>query len=61
MKAIYVKPVTEEVNLNLREDINWGEYGGGGHSENVGGANEDCFFDEEEIEYDDDYDPFFDE
>lgn len=61
MKAIYIKPVTERVILNTDMSILWGEYAktGNPHSENVVTANEDAFFDEEE--YDDEYDPFFDE
>ena len=60
MKAIYIKPVTEKVNLHLKDDVNWGENGAvGGHTEHVVTANEDAFFDEED--YDDEYDPFFDD
>ena len=63
MKAIYIKPVTETVNLNTNMSVLWGEYAKNGntvvHSENLVTANEGEFFAEEE--YDDEYDPFFDE
>ena len=58
MKAIYIRPETEIVNLYLQKDINWGEQGvNGGQSAIVTTANEGDFFDES----DDDYDPFFDD
>ena len=59
MKAIYIKPVTEKVNLQLNKAINedWDEWATS-QNENVVQGN-DAFFDEEE--YDDEYDPFFDE
>ena len=61
MKAIYIKPVTEEVSLNTDMNVLWAEQveNGGGQSPNVVTANEGNFFEEED--YDDDYDPFFDE
>lgn len=60
MKAIYIKPMVEKMKLNTDMDLLWAEYADeGGQSHNVGTANEDIFFDEEEM--DDDYDPFFDE
>ena len=61
MKAIYIKPETEKVSLQLKSSVNaddWGEFGDY-QTFNVGTANEDSFFDEEEI--DDEYDPFFDD
>ncbi|MBR6417245.1 MAG: hypothetical protein IKS36_00385 [Bacteroidales bacterium] len=58
MKAIYIRPETEIVNLYLQKDINWGEHGeDGGQSANVTTANEADFFDDG----DDDRDPFFDD
>lgn len=57
MKAIYIKPITEKVNLNLKKAINWGDDSTSQWPDH--GANEDAFFAEEE--YDDEYDPFFDE
>ena len=57
MKAIYIKPITEEVNLNLQTPINIAEYATSQWEDET--ANEDVFFAEEE--YDDEYDPFFDE
>ena len=59
MKAIYIKPVTERVNLHIVEDIakEWGKLATS-QDERVVQGN-DSFFDEEE--YDDEYDPFFDE
>ncbi len=58
MKTIYIKPVTEKVNLHLKDDVNFGEHGIISQERNYT-ANESTFFDEEEV--DDDYDPFFDE
>ena len=57
MKAIYIRPETEIVNLYLQKDINWGENGDNGQSANVTTANEADFFDDG----DDDRDPFFDD
>lgn len=61
MKAIYIKPITERVNLQLKKAINddepWDTWATSGW-ENSGDAN-DTFFAEEE--YDDEYDPFFDD
>ena len=62
MKAIYIKPEIENMTLRLKQSINddtWGVYGVNGQSPNVGAANEGDFFAEED--YDDEYDPFFDE
>jgi len=61
MKAIYIRPVTEKVNLHTDMSILWAEYAKQGttQSEQIVTSNEDTFFDEEE--YDDEYDPFFDE
>ena len=58
MKAIYIRPETEIVNIYLQKDINWGQDADmTGQSANVASANEGDFFDES----DDDYDPFFDD
>lgn len=57
MKAIYIKPVTENVNLNLQKPINWGDEATSQWEHET--ANENHFFEEEDV--DDDYDPFFDE
>ena len=60
MKAIYIKPLTELVKLNtLNGVLEWGDDEQPSNILNHGGANEDVFFAEEE--YDDEYDPFFDE
>lgn len=56
MKAIYIKPVTEEVNLNLKKAINYGDDATSQWPDHT--ANEGNFFEEEQ---DDEYDPFFDE
>ena len=58
MKTIYIKPVTEKVNLHLKDDVNFGKDGIISNDKNYT-ANESAFFAEEEV--DDDYDPFFDE
>ena len=57
MKAIYIKPITEEVNLNLQTPINYGTNATSQWEDET--ANEGDFFAEED--YDDEYDPFFDE
>ena len=57
MKAIYIKPITEKVNLNLKKAINWGDDATSQWPDH--GANEGEFFEEEGV--DDEYDPFFDE
>ena len=57
MKAIYIKPVTEKVNLNLQTPINYGPHATSQWEDET--ANEGDFFAEED--YDDEYDPFFDE
>ena len=56
MKAIYIKPVTEKVNLNLQTPINYGTNATSQWEDET--ANEGNFFEEEQ---DDEYDPFFDE
>ena len=57
MKAIYIKPITEEVNLNLQTPINIAEYATSQWEDET--AN-DAFFAEEDFD-DDEYDPFFDD
>ena len=57
MKAIYIKPITEKVNLNLKKAINWGDDSTSQWEHET--AN-DTFFAEEDFD-DDEYDPFFDE
>ena len=59
MKTIYIKPLTELVTLNTQKEVLWGEDEQKSNPWLFGDANEDAFFDEEEI--DDDYDPFFDD
>ena len=60
MKAIYIKPLTELVTLNtLNSVLEWGEDEQPSNKWTHGGANEDAFFAEED--FDDEYDPFFDE
>lgn len=59
MKAIYIKPLTELVTLNTKKEILWGEDEQKSNPYYFNDANQDNFFAEEE--YDDEYDPFFDE
>lgn len=59
MKTIYIKPLTELVKLNTQKEVLWGEDEQISNQWTHGGANEDTFFEEEDI--DDDYDPFFDD
>ena len=59
MKAIYKKPETEVINLQVTEDIaEWGEFGRNSQTGNVGQSNKGFFGDEEEEEK---KDPFFDD
>ena len=59
MKAIYIKPLAELVTLNTKKEILWGEDGQKSNPHDHNDGNEGYFFAEEE--YDDEYDPFFDE
>ena len=58
MKAIYIRPITELVNVGFEKDINedWKAYATSIQWENSNTANE-TFFSEE----DDEADPFFDD
>ena len=60
MKAIYKKPETEVINLQVTEDIaaEWGDLGRNSNTSNVGQSNNGFFGDEEEEEK---KDPFFDD
>ena len=58
MKAIYIKPLTELVTLNTQVVLEKEESQKSNPYDYVD-ANEDAFFAEED--YDDEYDPFFDE
>ena len=60
MKAIYKKPETEVVYLQVEEDIaaEWGKFGRDSQKENVGQSNTGFFGDGEEEEK---KDPFFDD
>ena len=58
MKAIYIRPTTELVKVELKKDISesWDTWATKSQWQNSGNANEN-FFSEE----DDDADPFFDD
>ena len=60
MKAIYVKPLAERVNITVEKSIN-GNWWDDATSQWEGVVQDnDHFFAEEEFD-DDEYDPFFDE
>jgi len=60
MKRVYMKPLTEVVRVNCKNNFldDWGNFGDNSNTDNVAGAREHNFLDEATI--DEDAQPIFD-